>query len=137
MSNNCPCGSRKSYQECCGPYHDGKIAEDALTLMKARYAAYACYRPEYIIQTTHLKSPQYQIDNVLWAKEIEQFSKNTVFEGLKIVDYLPGETRSTVHFIACLKQGDRDVSFKEESIFEKVHGRWFYLSGKTQSVPRF
>jgi len=37
----CPCGSGRKYKKCCQPYHRGAKPDNALTLMKSRYAAYA------------------------------------------------------------------------------------------------
>ena len=45
----CPCGSGLAYGECCGPIHDGTVkAKTAEALMRARYAAYAAKKIEFL-----------------------------------------------------------------------------------------
>ena len=127
--NACPCHSGLPYEECCRPYHMGKKAENGLKLMRSRYAAYALNLAEYIMATTHENNPSYTKDRKSWKKGISEFSKNTLFQGLKILEFIDGEGEAFVTFTASLKQGDHDVSFTEKSRFLKIDGRWFYESG--------
>ncbi|XP_057853001.2 uncharacterized protein LOC131063222 isoform X1 [Cryptomeria japonica] len=59
----CPCGGGRlnlEYEKCCKPFHDGIATEpDALTLMKARFTAYANGVVDYIVKTTHPQNPDY------------------------------------------------------------------------------
>jgi len=125
----CPCHSGATYRECCKRYHDGVLPETALQLMRSRFSAYAMKLPEYIIDTTHPENPAYRNDRAKWKKEIESFSESTVFEGLEILDFVPGEIKAIVTFTAVLHQEDRDATFTEKSFFEKVDGRWLYHTG--------
>lgn len=125
----CPCGSGLGYDICCGPYHAGKKAEDAMILMKSRYSAYAQHQYDYIISTTHPKSPLYMANAILWRTEIKKFSTATQFVKLEIFDYKAGPLESYVTFGAYLRQGDRDVSFKETSRFILENQAWFYVEG--------
>jgi SEC-C motif domain protein len=125
----CPCHSKKRYAECCQPYHEGKVAENALKLMRSRYAAYALKLVDYIVQTTYLKGvPLGEMPK--WREQILEFAKMTVFYDLKILEFVDGHERAFVTFKAYLKQGDKDVSFKERSAFIKVQDRWFYEKGE-------
>lgn len=124
----CPCFSGKSYKECCKPYHEGTAAENALILMRSRYAAYALGLADYIIKTTHRTNPHTLSDLAAWKTQILDFSKNTQFVGLTIVEFTDGEI-AYVTFTAHLKQGNRDVSFTEKSRFLKENGFWTYQSG--------
>jgi SEC-C motif-containing protein len=127
---NCPCFSGKSYGECCKPFHDGRLPDTALQLMRSRYAAYALNLPDYIIKTTHPENAQVEKDVVKWAKGISEFSKGTQFVGLEITDFAEEGDDATVTFVARLLQNGRDVSFGEKSFFKRINGRWFYLSGE-------
>jgi uncharacterized protein YchJ len=49
---------------------------------------------------------------------------------LQILDFQEKLPLATVTFIAYLTQHQKDTSFKEKSRFEKVHGKWLYLSGQ-------
>lgn len=129
----CPCHSGKSYRSCCQRYHRGELPENALALMRSRYAAYALDLASYIISTTHLDSP-YQVSNKKqWIKDIHHFSMEAVFEGLEILSYQEKEESAFVTFIAYLKKGKKDLSFTEKSRFKKVGKAWLYLDGKLAS----
>lgn len=117
---NCPCHSGKLYAECCKPLHGGRPAENALLLMRSRYAAYVLGLADYIIRTG--ARPQKR-------DEILRFSRETVFQGLTIHEWIDGEKEATVTFTAHLLQGGKDVSFTEKSRFVKAEGLWIYQDG--------
>lgn len=120
----CPCHSGKDYDLCCGPYHkETKSPETPLELMRSRYSAYALDLPEYIIKTTHPKSPLYEKTRLDWIASIHEFHKTTAFQGLIIESY--DETHVT--FFAILNTLGKDTSFRENSLFEKSHGLWCYV----------
>lgn len=125
----CPCHSKKTYQECCAPFHAGKFVEKAVLLMRSRYSAYALGNSAYIIQTTHPEHPDSLIPLETRKKSIESFCKNTQFLGLEILEEIEGEALSFVTFHATLLQKGADISFTEKSRFEKLDGKWFYKEG--------
>ena len=106
-------------------YHKGALAPDALSLMKSRYCAYAVGDSSYIIKTTHPDNPDYTTDIKSWEVSILNFSKETNFLSLEIIDFINGEEEAFVTFNARLSSGD----LKEKSRFLKLHGRWFYVDG--------
>lgn len=126
MNASCPCGSVAKYKKCCGVYHRGALAPDAVTLMRSRYSAYAACLPEYIMRTTHPQCPQFEPDTSAWAASIAHFCRSTQFLKLDILAVAP--TRVT--FRATLKRGGRDTSFCETSDFVQEGGRWLYRSGE-------
>ncbi|MCP5470047.1 MAG: hypothetical protein H7A36_06040 [Chlamydiales bacterium] len=85
--------------------------------MRSRFSAYALCKADYILETAKEKSTR---------SDIEEFSKSTKFEKLTILSIEP----SHVTFRAQLSQNGHDCSFTEKSHFEKVNGRWIYISGK-------
>lgn len=125
----CPCHSKKTYDQCCQCFHQGEFPPTALALMRSRYSAYALGLAVYIIKTTHKDNPQYLLDTKLWIQSILQFSKNTSFVGLDILEFIDGETEAYVTFVAHLKQGTKDTSFQEKSRFLKEGQQWKYVSG--------
>jgi SEC-C motif-containing protein len=127
---DCPCGTGKKYEECCKPYHLGKLPENALLLMRSRYSAYALGLSEYIIHTTHPSHPSWKKEKASWEKEISLFSSETQFQRLEILAFVDGEKEAEVTFKAHLLQNGQDASFTELSHFEKVQGKWLYLSGQ-------
>lgn len=125
----CFCGSDDSYENCCAPFHRGKIPPNALKLMRSRYSAYALNLADYIIKTTHPASPNYLPNLDHWKQMIEEFSKNTKFQNLQVVDFKEMGNFATVTFIAHIYQKNQNATFTEKSYFEKIKGEWFYRSG--------
>ena len=120
---NCNCGSSKSYQDCCGIYHEQpNLAKTAEALMRSRYCAYTLHNADYIYETTLPKERNRlnKIDILRWVKENK-------WMGLEIVS----ATKDTVEF----KAHYLDLKFNptvhhELSLFKKVNGQWYYVSGK-------
>ena len=126
MGNECPCHSGKKYAECCKPYHDSDSAPTPLQLMRSRYSAYALGLSEYIINTTHPKSPYFEKDRKKWRSAIDQFCRETRFLGLEI----HAHQDDWVSFTAHLEQHGKKILLQEKSHFQKVDGKWLYVYGK-------
>lgn len=127
----CPCGSTKKYKKCCKSFHD-KITfpKTALELMKSRFCAFAVLNAEYIIFTSHENNPDFTDDLKSWNEDILNFSKNTSFNKLEVIDFIDDEVESFVTFKATLFQNKNDISFIEKSRFLKVEGIWKYVDGQ-------
>ncbi len=129
----CPCDKKDFYQKCCGRYHHGALAEDALTLMRSRFSAYALGQVEYIADTTHVENPGYGRDRARWLAELRDFSQNTKFLYLTILSFEDAMDTAFVTFTAHLSQSNQDATFTEKSTFLRENGRWFYRSGEVKS----
>ena len=89
VNSICPCGSLKKYKKCCKLFHDNiKKPSNALELMKSRFSAFAFFKSDYIIKTTHQKNCVFSLNTSSWITDIEQFCKNTSFENLEILDFI-------------------------------------------------
>ena len=78
----CPCGSGKTYAECCEPIIKGtKKAPTAESLMRARYTAYEKQEIDFIINTCEDSDEVAEIDR----KATEDWSKNSTWHGLQIL----------------------------------------------------
>lgn len=130
IKNACPCFSGKKYDQCCQPYHQGRLPENALLLMRSRYSAYALNNPEYIIETTHPENPQYQSDKLLWKQEISHFAIHSQYRDLKIHEFKETGHAATVTFTAFISHDGKDATFTEKSFFEKRQERWLYRDGQ-------
>ena len=94
--------------------------------MRSRYAAYALGKVGYILKTERLAGEQKE--TVVRRRDIKQFSQNTQFAGLQILDaQMLDAAHATVTFHAILLQSGHDVSYTEKSLFEKINGRWLYV----------
>lgn len=121
----CACHSKKPYRQCCQPFHKGlQHPETPLLLMRSRYAAYALGLAGYIMDTTHPLHSGFQQDRKSWQRSLEDFSRNTQFLDLEILDF----DEETVTFRAVLSQEGQDATFVEKSAFVKVNDRWLYLN---------
>ncbi len=131
----CPCHSSKAYETCCKPFHEGLFPENALKLMRSRYAAYALNLPAYLISTTHPANPHWCNDHQKWAERISAYSLGSEFHNLEILDFQEQGDVATVTFVAHLSQNDQDATFTEMSTFEKVNGKWLYRNGERKPRP--
>ncbi len=125
LNDSCPCKSGKKYKKCCHIYHKGAMPKDALTLMKSRYSAYAVNDANYIIKTTAIENPDFTDDIKSWKKSILDFSKNSDFQDLKIIEYIDNGDSAVVEFEAYIS----DTVMKERSRFTKRDGKWLYVDG--------
>lgn len=126
----CPCSSGKAYSKCCRPLHKGKLAENALQLMRSRYSAYVLNLPDYIVATTHPANPQYLENKFSWKRNISQFSKKTTFHKLEVLDFKEKGNVASVVFTAFISESGKDATFTERSYFEKKTTLWLYRGGQ-------
>ena len=129
-NTQCPCHSGEKYKKCCQPYHKGIIPSTALRLMRSRYSAFVLGHADYIMATTHSNNPDYTDNKERWRASILDFSHNTQFLGLKILEFIDGEAEAFVTFEARLDQG----ILKEKSRFLKEKGQWLYADGDFTSA---
>jgi len=126
----CPCGSEKSYQECCEPLHMGQArAKTAEQLMRSRYSAFSKGLVEYLLKTLH---PSKRNENV-------QFSLlNTLntcqWLKLELLDTIAGTVEDNIGFVEFVAYFmEKKVSaMQEKSRFIKEEGIWFYVDGETK-----
>ncbi len=128
---SCPCGSGKTYESCCGKYHQGTLPENALALMRSRYTAYALGLADYLIETTH---PDYRHPSKDWRESILHSCQTTRFIRLEILAFEEKGTLAFVTFNAHLERESRPFLLNEKSRFKKVNGRWLYLDGTVKIV---
>jgi SEC-C motif-containing protein len=126
---DCPCGSGKTYDECCEPFIRGKaFPETAEQLMRSRYSAYTLQEIPYITDTLH---PDHRQD---WdEKGAGDWSRNSVWQGLEIVHTEgggPQDEEGTVEFIASFTLKDTPLQHHERAVFEKKDGRWYFKDGE-------
>lgn len=120
----CPCGSEKTYADCCGPWHAGLAAGvHALTpeaLMRSRYSAYVTGHIEYLLATWHPSTSPGELE--LWPVK---------WLGLE-VHYTEAEgDAGVVEFVARHRDSSgRAQRLHETSRFVRQDGRWYYIDGQ-------
>lgn len=124
----CPCGSGKSFSECCGPFILGeKLPGTATQLMRSRYSAYVIRDAAYLLDSWHPRTR---------PEKVEVGPDGPGWIGLKIVNQERGDLddiEGTVEFIARYKVNGKAHRMHEISRFLKEGGRWFYLGGELDS----
>ncbi|GJP79541.1 hypothetical protein CLOP_g9764 [Closterium sp. NIES-67] len=138
----CPCGGgaeKRGYKECCGRYHGGVKEPDAVTLMKARYSAFAKGVIPYIVRTTHDDNPNLGPGGAEGRKQLtadcEETCNRLVFKRLDIMSTEAGSTEdeSFVSFRAvyAYKHGtttDNQILVeKSRFVLDPSSGRWLYI----------
>ncbi|MBQ7881897.1 MAG: YchJ family protein [Treponema sp.] len=134
----CPCGSKKSYGDCCEPIIKGvRLALTAEELMRARYSAYENHEIDFIIESCDHSEGLNEIDR----EATRSWSEESTWHGLKILRTEKGsekDSEGVVEFEATYtRKGLRDVHH-ETGYFKKIDGKWFYSTGtlKTTTVVR-
>ena len=129
VADKCPCGSGKTYGECCEPYITGKAkAPTAEALMRARYTAYVVHNIDFIINTCETGEKIAEIDR----KATEDWSNKSTWHGLKILRTEKGGTEDEEGFVefeaTYTQKGIRDIHH-EIGGFKKINGEWLYSEG--------
>ena len=134
----CPCGSEKSYNECCQPIIQGtRDADTAESLMRARYSAFVKTEIDFLYSTV---SANQQKD--FNYEEATDWSKNSEWKGLEIIETVEGGSdndKGTVEFIARFIQDTQEINHHELASFEKINGKWIFMDGivpKPKQVKR-
>ncbi len=119
----CPCGSHRTFTECCARYLDGREAAPAAeALMRSRYTAYTLLREDYLLATWHASTRPRQLG---LAEE-----RPTKWIGLEVKRHeLQDENHAIVEFVARYKVNGRAFRMHEVSRFVREEGRWFYMDG--------
>jgi len=127
----CPCGSSKTFTECCMPILQGSVrAETAEQLMRSRYTAFSEMDNEYLLASWAVKTRPEQLDNdetgVNWIKlEITETEQGTA-----------QDNSGTVSFIASFIASGHLCQMQEKSRFIKEDNTWFYLDGIPKSSTK-
>ena len=128
-AKSCPCGSELELSQCCLPFiQDKKKPVVAEQLLRARYTAFTLGEVDYILSTHHSRTLQ-----EVKRQEIEEWSKNSNWLGLKIVQSEAGketDTQGTILFCAQYHSEDKNHDHWEQSYFEKENGEWRFLDAK-------
>jgi SEC-C motif-containing protein len=132
--DNCPCGSGKLYDSCCGLYHSGEeLPRTAEELMRARYSAFAVGNMDFISSTHDPRTMEsYDEEQTRdWARESEWL-------GLEIchTQYgLESDDTGIVEFIAKYRQQGQEHRHHEEGRFRKQSGKWYFSDGQMVLRP--
>lgn len=125
----CPCGTGRTYDECCGVFHDRtKNPRTAEQLMRSRYSAYVVRDANYLLWSWHPDHRPAALD----------LDPARTWLGLTIVATQAGDALDAtgiVEFTADFANGDGEPrQLHERSTFARFEGRWTYLDGASGST---
>lgn len=128
----CPCGSGKQADACCDPILAGeRRAATALELMRSRYTAYVRGNVDYLLAT---HAPDEDFDAAARRREIEIFTRATLWLGLEIIATERGGKRDRdgiVEFVAAGVTRGKPFRQHERSRFRHgPDGEWLYVDGE-------
>jgi SEC-C motif-containing protein len=133
---DCPCGSGKDFDTCCGPLINGTIkAPTPEALMRSRYTAFAKLEMPYLEQTLH-PGTRHDYDEAgatRWAKESEWLELDIV----NVSDDPENANRSSVEFKAQYRMNGAIQVHHELAEFRKSNGTWYFFDGKMVSAGQF
>jgi SEC-C motif-containing protein len=119
----CPCGSGKSYAECCRPLHTGEArATTAEQLMRSRFSAFAVGDGAYLLRSWHSSTRPARLN-------LDPATRWTRLEILSTSDGGPFHAEGTVEFRAYYRErSGPEESMRENSTFARENGAWVYVS---------
>ena len=122
----CPCGSKNRYLDCCGAYILKRaVAPTPEALMRSRYTAYVEGKIDYIQKT--MKGPALLNFDKKSAKEKVEWL------GLEVVSSLIDSTDPSIGYVefkAKYRKDNQEYCIHENSKFNKMDGKWYYISGE-------
>ena len=126
--SQCPCGSGRTYEECCCPYIEGQEnAPTAEALMRSRFTAHALHKFEYLNETV---LPEMRDENEF--AEMQQMSQIVTWTGLDILSASRGgedDESGEVSFEAHYEVKGVPQTMREDAFFRREDGRWYYVDG--------
>jgi SEC-C motif-containing protein len=129
MAEACPCGSGRTFKECCEPLHRGRSkADTAEQLMRARYSAFVKGDIEFLKESLSAKSRK-DFD----AKDLGRWARESEWHGLEIVSTHEGgakDDKGTVEFIARYTAEDQEIEHHERGEFRRIGGEWYFIDGR-------
>lgn len=119
----CPCGSDRTYPDCCGRWHEGLAdgigAPTPEELMRSRYSAYVLGLLEYLLATWHPSTApgDLELAPVKWL-------------GLEVRHAQAQGDVGVVEFVARLRDQGRGQRMHEVGRFVRENGLWYYIDGQ-------
>ena len=128
--SDCPCGSGREFDDCCGPYLAGRdTPPTAEALMRARYTAHTRVELDFI-QDTHDPDSREDIDR----GATERWARRAEWLGLEIRNVEAGgadDDVGGVEFVAHYRERGERRRHHELARFKRADdGAWQYVDGE-------
>lgn len=123
----CPCGSTKTYAQCCQAIHDNHAnATYPEQVMRARYTAHELKLVNFVVNTYHPScNATDEIDMIANSVNIEWCRLDVISAS----EPEPDANVGFVEFKAYLLDDGIEHCMHERSRFIKENGLWYYMDG--------
>lgn len=127
----CPCGSQRTYEQCCGVYIDTEqYPQTPEQLMRSRYSAYSLAKIDYITKT--MKGAPLVNFN---PQEAKVWAQSITWIGLTVMQsFMETPEKGFVEFSATFLDRNRLKVIHELSEFNKENDLWFYVNGTNREL---
>jgi SEC-C motif-containing protein len=122
VTDLCPCGTTRTYDECCAPAHAGAAPPTAEALMRSRYSAFARGDADHLLRTWHRSTRPARLT-------VDGRQRWTRLRILATERGGPADADGTVEFRAHFRAAGEPGSLHERSRFVRENGEWFYIDG--------
>lgn len=119
----CPCGSKRAFDECCGPIIAGVPAPTAEALMRSRYTAFVKRTLDHV-ERTH--APEVRDD--FNRAEAERLAGECEWRGLEIRRVKEAGDTAEIEFVVRFRRERQDITKATLSRFRRDNGQWLYVS---------
>ncbi len=126
MTELCPCGSTKDFDQCCGPVIAGQAAASPEALMRSRYTAFTKGNIDYLEGTL---APEAKED--FNREDSQQWADSAQWQKLEIRK----AEDDKVEFVAHFKMSGKVHYHHELASFRQVDGAWKYVDGVIDPKP--
>lgn len=135
---DCPCGSGRQYEACCGPIIDAGVPpETAEAAMRSRYTAYVRHAYPHLERTlTQGERADFSLE------ETQRWAEQSEWLGLSVLRVEKGgaaDSEGLVEFSARFRTGGKEHEHVEAARFVREEGQWRYAGTekiKGQTVRR-
>ena len=125
---DCPCGSGRTFEDCCQPVITGEApATTAEALMRARYSAYVTEEIDFLLESLH---PDHRDDHD--ADAVRRWAEQSHWHGLQVLATEAGgpeDDTGQVEFACEYTMGAEDHVHHEVGRFARHQGRWYFVEG--------
>jgi len=117
----CPCGSDKTFNDCCGKFiNENQLPDSPEQLMRSRYSAYVLKNEDYLLKSWHTStrpdSLDLKDDSTQWMK-------------LKIISASENQVTFVAYFTQDTLNNEKIYALTEISNF-MIDEIWQYMNGE-------
>ncbi len=123
----CPCGSGKTYGECCLPYHNGTLwPDDPQAMMRSRYSAYVTHCWDYLTKSDWQEDGEEEVSE----ERLAEAAASVEWLGLNVLGSGREEDYDYVDYTATYRVDGQTLQIAEHAHFRVIDGKLCYTGGE-------